>query len=158
MPHCCDGCWCSVDISTAFLTADIPPEHLVLLKPPKSLIDLKVIKESKIWLAVRAVYIRPTSRAEIMGAKPRCQVACEFKVDNHVYSLKQSVLAPGLWWILPIPLAEQRHKLPKISPDHRSDEQVAKWTESRPVGAVGLYVDDILAGATKSICQGLMTW
>eukprot|EP00971_Amphidinium_carterae_P125286 2482363-Amphidinium_carterae.2 len=36
----------------AFLIADIPPEHLVLLKPPKSLSDLKVIKER----AVRAVY------------------------------------------------------------------------------------------------------
>eukprot|EP00971_Amphidinium_carterae_P346353 6487756-Amphidinium_carterae.1 len=83
--------------------------------------------------------LRPQGRTETLGAKPRCQ----------------SVLAPSLWWILPIPLAEQWHKLPKISPDHRSDEQVAKWTESRPVGAVGLYVDDILAGAAKSICQGL---
>eukprot|EP00971_Amphidinium_carterae_P056603 1118590-Amphidinium_carterae.1 len=63
-----------------------------------------------------------------------------------------------MWWILPIPLSEQRHKLPKISPDHRSDEQVAKWTEARPVGVVGLYVDDRLAGTTKNICQELMNW
>eukprot|EP00971_Amphidinium_carterae_P278546 5529333-Amphidinium_carterae.1 len=63
-----------------------------------------------------------------------------------------------MWWILPIPLSEQRQKLPKITPDKRSDEQVAKWTEARPVGVVGLYVDDTLAGATKAICQGLMSW
>eukprot|EP00971_Amphidinium_carterae_P315768 6276662-Amphidinium_carterae.3 len=63
-----DTTWCSVDISTAFLTADIPPEHLVLLKPPKSLNDLKLIKENKIWLAVRAVYgLRAAPR---LGAKP----------------------------------------------------------------------------------------
>eukprot|EP00971_Amphidinium_carterae_P101354 2005950-Amphidinium_carterae.1 len=29
---------------------------------------------------------------------------------------------------------------------------------TRPVGVVGLYVDDILAGADKNICQGLMKW
>eukprot|EP00971_Amphidinium_carterae_P007487 148572-Amphidinium_carterae.1 len=72
--------------------------------------------------------------------------------------VNRHILAPSMWWILPIPLAEQRHKLPKISPDHRSDEQVAKWTEARPVGVVGLYVDDILAGTNKNICQGLMNW
>eukprot|EP00971_Amphidinium_carterae_P228359 4529381-Amphidinium_carterae.2 len=48
--------WCSVDISTAFLTADTPPKQLLLLKPPKSLVDLKMIKKSQISLAVRAVY------------------------------------------------------------------------------------------------------
>eukprot|EP00971_Amphidinium_carterae_P248679 4936138-Amphidinium_carterae.1 len=63
-----------------------------------------------------------------------------------------------MWWTLPIPLAEQRHKLPKISPDHRSDEQVAKWTEAKPVGVGCLYVDDILAGTNKKICQRLMNW
>eukprot|EP00971_Amphidinium_carterae_P183636 3645019-Amphidinium_carterae.1 len=54
------------------MTADIPPEHLILLKPPKSLIDLKVIKESKIWLAVRAVYgLRAAPR---LGAESRCEI------------------------------------------------------------------------------------
>eukprot|EP00971_Amphidinium_carterae_P125285 2482363-Amphidinium_carterae.1 len=66
-----------------------------------------------------------------------------------------------MWWILPIPLSEQKHKLPKITPGKRSDEQVSKspkWTEAKPVGVVGLYVDDTLAGATNAICQGLMSW
>eukprot|EP00971_Amphidinium_carterae_P019111 376184-Amphidinium_carterae.2 len=39
--------WCSVDISAAFLTAKIPPEQLVLLKPPKSLVDLKMMKDPR---------------------------------------------------------------------------------------------------------------
>eukprot|EP00971_Amphidinium_carterae_P165602 3282814-Amphidinium_carterae.1 len=51
-----DVTWCSVDISTAFLTADIPPEQLVLLKPPKSVVELKVVEENQISLAVTAVY------------------------------------------------------------------------------------------------------
>eukprot|EP00971_Amphidinium_carterae_P247525 4914842-Amphidinium_carterae.2 len=48
-----------------------------------------------------------------------------------------------------MPLAEQKHKLPKITLDKRSDEQVSKWTEAKPVGVVGLYVDDTLAGAKR---------
>eukprot|EP00971_Amphidinium_carterae_P108758 2153461-Amphidinium_carterae.1 len=48
----------------------------------------------------------------------QCLEEAPWRLDNQVYSLKQSVLAPSLWWILPIPLAQQRHKLPKISPDH----------------------------------------
>eukprot|EP00971_Amphidinium_carterae_P320150 6363876-Amphidinium_carterae.1 len=89
--------WCSVDISTAFLTADMPPEHLVLLKPPKSLIDLKVIKESNIWLAVRAVYgLRAAPRLWEQSRDAKF-ATCEFKVDNKVYSLKQSTLAPSMW-------------------------------------------------------------
>eukprot|EP00971_Amphidinium_carterae_P222542 4417144-Amphidinium_carterae.1 len=56
--------------------------------------------------------------------------SCEFKVDKKVYSLKQSILAPSLWWILPIPLSEQKHRLPKKTPDKRSDEHVTRWTEA----------------------------
>eukprot|EP00971_Amphidinium_carterae_P008617 169649-Amphidinium_carterae.3 len=53
---------------------DIPPEHLVLLKPPKSLIDLKLIKESKIWLAVRAVYgLRAAPRLWEQSRRERLQ-------------------------------------------------------------------------------------
>eukprot|EP00971_Amphidinium_carterae_P020291 399852-Amphidinium_carterae.3 len=150
-----DTTWCSVAISTAFLTADIPPEHLVLLKPPKSLIDLKVIQESKIWLAVRAVHgLRAAPRLWEQSRDAKF-ATCEFKVDRKTYSLKQSVLAPSMWWILPIPPSEQKHRLP---PDKRSDEQVSKWTEAKPVGVVGLYVDDTVAGTTKAICLGLMSW
>eukprot|EP00971_Amphidinium_carterae_P182422 3620286-Amphidinium_carterae.5 len=87
-----DTTWCSVDISTAFLTADIPPEHLVLLKPPKSFIDLKVIKESKICLAIRAVYgLRAAPRLWEQSRDAKF-ATCAFKVGNQVYSLKQSVL------------------------------------------------------------------
>eukprot|EP00971_Amphidinium_carterae_P291476 5786409-Amphidinium_carterae.2 len=110
----------------AFLTADIPPEHLVLLKPPKSLIDLKVIKESKIWLAVRAVYGLRAAPKLWEQSRDAKFATCEFKVDKKTYSLKQSVLAPSMWWILPIPLSEQKHKLPKITRDKGSDEQVSK--------------------------------
>eukprot|EP00971_Amphidinium_carterae_P221134 4390210-Amphidinium_carterae.1 len=121
-----------VDISTAFLTADIPPEHLVLLKPPKSLIDLKLIKESRIWLTVRAVYgLRAASRLWEQNRDTKF-ATCE---DKETYSLKQS-----------------KHRLPETSPDKRSDEQVSRWTEAKPVGVVGLHVDDTLAGSTKAIC------
>eukprot|EP00971_Amphidinium_carterae_P236070 4685038-Amphidinium_carterae.1 len=36
---------------------------------------------------------------------------------------------------------------------------LSTWSYSNHrIEAVGLYVDDILAGATKTTCQGLMTW
>eukprot|EP00971_Amphidinium_carterae_P122470 2424874-Amphidinium_carterae.1 len=59
---------------------------------------------------------------------------CEFKVGQKMYSLNQNALAPSMWWILPVPLLEQRSRLRKITPHKRSDEQVAKWTEARPAG------------------------
>eukprot|EP00971_Amphidinium_carterae_P229522 4553750-Amphidinium_carterae.1 len=48
--------WSSVDISTAFLTANMPPESIVLLRPPASLVTLVNLPPNQIWVAVRAVY------------------------------------------------------------------------------------------------------
>eukprot|EP00971_Amphidinium_carterae_P033951 668313-Amphidinium_carterae.2 len=53
----------------------------------------------QVWLAVRAVYGLQTT--------PRL------------------VHLPELWWILPIPVKNQRARLAHITPDKRSDEQVA---------------------------------
>eukprot|EP00971_Amphidinium_carterae_P308725 6134707-Amphidinium_carterae.2 len=75
------------DISTAFLTADIPFEHLLLLKPPKLLIDLKVIKKGKIWKAVGAVYgLRAAPRLWKQSRDAKF-AACEFKVKLALSSL-----------------------------------------------------------------------
>eukprot|EP00971_Amphidinium_carterae_P310145 6163010-Amphidinium_carterae.1 len=51
-----DTTWTTVDISTAFLTVNMPAEQLVLLKPPAVLIKLGLLKENDIWIATRAVY------------------------------------------------------------------------------------------------------
>eukprot|EP00971_Amphidinium_carterae_P014236 281073-Amphidinium_carterae.1 len=60
-----------------------------------------------------------------------------------------------MWWILPIPLKNQRSKLPKISPNKRSDEQVSMWTDARPAGVVGLYADDALVGPLLKNKKGM---
>eukprot|EP00971_Amphidinium_carterae_P222855 4422549-Amphidinium_carterae.1 len=62
-------------------------------------------------------------------------------------------------WILPILYTwTSRTKIFRGSPNGRSDEQFAKWTEVKPVGVVGLYVDNILAGEEKPIVMGLTKW
>eukprot|EP00971_Amphidinium_carterae_P288885 5736114-Amphidinium_carterae.1 len=42
----------SVDIRTAFLTADVPAKLLVLLKPPNSLVQLGVVEANQVLFAV----------------------------------------------------------------------------------------------------------
>eukprot|EP00971_Amphidinium_carterae_P024642 485842-Amphidinium_carterae.2 len=89
------------------------------------------------WLDVRVVCG--------LKAAPHCEN--EDEMQNLPLAMHLHLVFGGSYQYL---LKEQKTKIPKISTEKRSDDQVVTWTEARPVGAVSLYVDDTLVGAHNS--------
>ena len=54
--HDADTLVASVDISTAFLNSAIPPDRVVLVRPPKILVDLGLVSQDTLWLVGCALY------------------------------------------------------------------------------------------------------
>eukprot|EP00971_Amphidinium_carterae_P281915 5596257-Amphidinium_carterae.1 len=46
----------------------------------------------------------------------------------------------------------------KIKNDQRSDQQVCKWLPEKPVGCIGIFVDDIICAASQEVSDALMKW
>eukprot|EP00971_Amphidinium_carterae_P208731 4141196-Amphidinium_carterae.1 len=67
-------------------------------------------------------------------------------IDAPLLRWMLSAFFPQIW--LAVKAVYGLRAAPRLC-DKRSDEQVSKWTEAKPVGVVGLYVDDTLAGATN---------
>eukprot|EP00971_Amphidinium_carterae_P169739 3363134-Amphidinium_carterae.1 len=86
----------------------MPPESIVLLRPPASLVALVGLPPNQIWVAVRAVYGLRTAPRLWEQSRDEKLATCEFKVKGVTYSLKQSALAPSVWYIVPQALRQQK--------------------------------------------------
>eukprot|EP00971_Amphidinium_carterae_P041465 814199-Amphidinium_carterae.1 len=130
--------------------------HLPLAHPlpPQALPETTLAPQQ----AVRAVYGLRTAPRLWEQSRDEKLATCEFKVKGVTYSLKQSVLAPSVRYIVPQALSQQKKAIPRIFPDKRSDEQICEWDKTRPVGVVGVYVDDILTSCEKEIIDAFMSW
>ena len=51
-----DTTWSSVDITSAFLNADIHEDDAVLVTPPPVLVKLQIVKPNTVWHVKRAIY------------------------------------------------------------------------------------------------------
>ena len=46
----------SMDVKSAFMTADLPPDQLVIVRPPQLWVDLGFIKPGTLWPVKKAIY------------------------------------------------------------------------------------------------------
>ena len=45
-----------MDVSAAFLNADIDPDHLVIVEPPKAWVRMGLCKQGEYWTVRKAIY------------------------------------------------------------------------------------------------------
>ena len=48
--------WSSIDITSAFLNADIPDDDTVLVTPPPILVKMDIVKPNTVWHVKKAIY------------------------------------------------------------------------------------------------------
>ena len=135
--------WSSIDITSAFLNADIHEDDTVLVTPPPILVKMDIFKPNTVWQVKKAIY--GNREAPRLWQKERDQKLreLEFTYNDKLAHLVQSHLHPSLWFIAEGAVLED----PWIPPfDHslRSDEWTAQLRQHQIIGYVGVYVDDLL--------------
>ena len=147
--------WSSIDITSAFLNADIHDDDTVLVTPPPILVKMDIVKPNTVWHVKKAIYgLREAPR---LWQQERDQKLrdLEFKYQNKLAHLVQSYIHPSLWFIAEGP----RQSTLGIPPfDHclRSDEWTAKLHQHHILGYVGVYVDDLLTAGPRALNDSMI--
>ena len=127
----------SLDVNTAFLNADLPPDTQdIFVRPPQLMVRMGLIEQGEVWRAVRAIYgLRVSPRAWAI-ARDQQLTELRFECDGKDLKLRQSAVDNTLWIITP---AEE--------PEQESDRQV--------LGYCVTYVDDFLYFGPTNIVHAL---
>ena len=147
--------WSSVDITSAFLNADIHDEDTVLITPPPILVKMDIVKPNTVWHVKKAIY--GSREAPRLWQQERDQQLreLEFVYNDRSAHLVQSYIHPSLWFI-----AEGSTASTKGTPpfDHclRSDEWTVNLHKHKILGYVGVYVDDLLIAGPRSLNDTLI--
>ena len=138
-----DTTWSSIDITSAFLNADIHDDDTMLVTPPPILVKMDIVKPNTVWHVKKAIYgLREAPRLWQQERDQKLRDR-EFMYKDKFAHLVQSHIHPSLWFIAEGP----RVSTPRIPPfDHslRSDEWTARLHDHHILGYVGVYVDDLL--------------
>ena len=147
--------WSSVDITSAFLNADIHDEDTVLITPPPILVKMDIVKPNTVWHVKKAIYgLREAPR---LWQQERDQQLreLEFVYNGRSAHLVQSYIHPSLWFIAEGSTASTKG-IPPFDHCLRSDEWTANLHKHKILGYVGVYVDDLLIAGPRSLNDTLI--
>ena len=142
-----DTTWSSIDITSAFLNADIHDDDTVLVTPPPILVKMDIVKPNSVWQVKKAIYgLREAPR---LWQKERDQKLrdLEFMYKDKLAHLVQSHIHPSLWFIAEGPLVAHQC-IPPFDHSLRSDEWTARLHD--------VYVDDLLIAGPRSLNDSLI--
>ena len=147
--------WSSVDITSAFLNADIHDQDTVLITPPPILVKMDIVKPKTVWHVKKAIYgLREAPR---LWQQERDQQLreLEFVYNDRSAHLVQSYIHPSLWFIAEGSTASTKG-IPPFDHCLRSDEWTANLHKHKILGYVGVYVDDLLIAGPRSLNDTLI--
>ena len=140
--------WSSIDITSAFLNADIHDDDTVLVTPPPILVKMDIVKPNTVWHVKKAIYgLREAPRLWQQERDQKLR-ELEFKYRDRLAHLVQSYIHPSLWFIAEGP-RESTLGIPPFDHCLRSDEWTARLHKYNILGYVGVYVDDLLIAGTE---------
>eukprot|EP00971_Amphidinium_carterae_P215616 4279985-Amphidinium_carterae.2 len=140
------------DISAAFLNATM--KHLVALKPTGILVQLGLVASYDVlWVCKRAMYGLRSAPRDWELAHDEFLKDCSWKVGKHTYHLRQSLSHPSMWVIVEGPHCKEERSMPPLRDGHVIPD-VMYPDRATPVGAMIVYVDDLLMCTGREISHG----
>ena len=147
--------WSSIDITSAFLNADIHDDDTVLVTPPPILVKMDIVKPNTVWHVKKAIYgLREAPRLWQQERDQKLR-ELEFKYQDRLAHLVQSYIHPSLWFIAEGP-RESTLGIPPFDHCLRSDEWTARLHKHNILGYVGVYVDDLLIAGPRSLNDSMI--
>ena len=150
-----ESTWSSIDITSAFLNADIHDDDIVLVTPPPILVKMDIVKPDTVWHVKKAIYGLREAPRRWQQERDKKLRDLEFKYQDKLAHLVQSYIYPSLWFIVEGP----KESTPGIPPfDHclRSDEWTARLHDHHVLGYVGVYVDDLSIAGPRSLNDSMI--
>ena len=147
--------WSSVDITSAFLNADIHEDDTVLITPPPILVKMDIVKPNTVWRVKKAIYgLREAPRLWQQERDQKLQ-DIQFVYNDRSVHLVQSYIHPSLWFIAEGPKTSTKG-IPPFDNKLRSDEWTAQLHQHKILGYVGVYVDDLLIAGPRTLNETLI--
>ena len=147
--------WSSIDITSAFLNADIHDDDTVLVTPPPILVKMDIVKPNTVWHVKKAIYgLREAPRLRQQERDQKLR-ELEFQYRDRLAHLVQSYIHLSLWFIAEGP-RESTLGIPPFDHCLRSDEWTARLHKHNILGYVGVYVDDLLIAGPRSLNDSMI--
>ena len=143
-----------VDVSNAFINSDLPENRLVLIDPPSLLISLGYLPQGTVWVAKRATYGLRESPA--LWAATRNKEMAKLTLDNGLL-LRPSKTHAALWLLYhAVDEGVRPGEVDENGEIVTRDGVYHYKTYVKPLGMIGVYVDDILGvGLAKAVREAM---
>ena len=133
-----DTTWSSIDVTSAFLNADIHEDDTVLVTPPPLLVKMDIVKPNTVWQVKKAIY--GLEKPHVYGSEKETRKLREIEFKGKLAHLVQRHIHPSLWFIAEGAVAEH-HWIPPF--DHslrRMDGSIASTSNPRLCGWVSMWM------------------
>eukprot|EP00971_Amphidinium_carterae_P011543 227163-Amphidinium_carterae.1 len=143
-----------MDISAAFLNAELDPKHIMVIRPPGVMVKMGLIGPDDRWVIMKAMYgLRESPRLWEESRDAFLSTLSWDHVDAHKNTtpmkLRQSKVHPSLWYI--ISATSEERDVQRLQPCPIVDGQWAdthEWTSALDVrGQLLVYVDDLFCAS-----------
>ena len=121
----------ATDVKTAFLLAPKRETNLMVVVPPRALVDAGVIPATERWIVQKAMYGLPTSPADWGAYRDGRLAKLRWELNGKSMKLR-ATHEPNLWQVVSVP----------------ADEKIEGYT--------AVYVDDILGAGPQDLATSLM--
>ena len=135
----------SIDVKTAFLLAPRRGRGLLAVRPPRILVQAKIIDENELWLVDRALYGLQASPADWSCFRDHEMTSWTWSKLGRSFFLRVTE-EPNLWQVV-----EQVTKT-----DDGSTVEADPEVALQVVGFLVVYVDDLMVVADGEVAGGLI--
>ena len=132
----------SLDVTAAFLNADLPPGRVVVIRPPTILYRLGLIPQGYFWLVHKAVYGLREAPSLWSDERTKVMANIRFRSQGEVMRILMSQVHRSLCHIV-------REKDIITSPTTDDFGLTSQVSPEDIKGLIGIYVDDYLASGSK---------
>ena len=141
----------STDITNAFLNANLTDGVFI---PPYELVRLGLVPSHTLWECQKAIY--GLKESPKLWEKERDEVLASVQWKTHMseFYLQQSHVHMSLWYMVQGPKPKVVSNRPCVPDGTHPDCHT--WVASHIVGALIVYVDDLLVSAPLDINQAFM--